>query len=234
MKGHAIPYSGPEMAWLEANRLLPIGDYHGAFVAAFLRQDVTPGLLHALRKRQGWKTGRTGCFVKGQEPTNKGVPCAPGQGGRHPNARRTQFQKGGRTGRAARNWKPIGTERLCKDGYLERKIHDGLPLQSRWRAVHLIEWEAVNGPIPPSFCLKSLNGERLNTDPTNWKLISRAMLPALNGGRHKRRPGYDGAAPELKPTLLVLAEVETRARDLKRGPSARAPQAPTPKHRMTQ
>lgn len=215
MKGRQIPYSAAEMAWLEANRLLPISDYAQEFNAAFSRE-VAAQNLHALRKRKGWKTGRTGCFIKGQEPTNKGVPCAPGTGGRHPNAVRSQFQKGARTGMAARNWKPVGTERVNIDGYLERKIHDGMPLQSRWRLVHLIEWEKLNGPIPKSFCLKALDGDRLNTAPSNWKLIPRAMLPALNGGRHKRRPSYDEAAPELKPTLLAMAEVETKARDLKR------------------
>lgn len=220
MKGRQIPYSAAEMAWLEANRLLPVSDYHAGFCAAFGRQDVTPGHLHSLRKRKGWKTGRTGCFVAGQEPTNKGQKCAPGTGGLHPNAQRTQFRKGNRTGTASLNWKPVGTERLCKDGYLERKIHDGMPLQSRWRAVHLIEWEAVNGPMPKGFCLKALDGDRLNTDPANWRLIPRAMLPALNGGRHKRRPAYDEAPEELKPSLLALAEVETRARQLRRGKPA--------------
>ena len=215
MKGHPIPYSADEMAWLEANRLLPVGDYHAGFQAAFQRPDVTPGLLHALRKRKGWKTGRTGCFVKGQDPFNKGQP--------HPSRGRsaaTQFKKGERRGVAVKLYQPIGTERRCKDGYLERKINDDLPLQSRWRAVHLIEWEAVNGPIPKGFCLKAKDGDRTNTAPENWTLIPRALLPALNGGRHKRRPAYDAAAPELKPTLLTLAEVEDRARNIRRKAAA--------------
>ena len=60
----------------------------------------------------------------------------------------TQFKKGERTGRAAELYKPIGSERLHVSGYLERKIHDGLPMQSRWRFVHLLNWEAENGPVP--------------------------------------------------------------------------------------
>jgi hypothetical protein len=220
MKGRAIPYSAPEMAWLEANRLLPISEYHAGFCGAFGRHDVTAGLLHSLRKRKGWKTGRTGCFVKGQEPVNKGTKCPPGTGGLHPNAQRTQFRKGARTGKAARNWKPVGTERISIDGYRERKIHDGLPMQSRWRLVHLIEWEMANGVIPAGHCLKALDGDRLNIDPSNWRLIPRTMLPALNGGRHKRRPAYDEAADVLKPSLLALAEVETRARELRKKAAA--------------
>jgi hypothetical protein len=219
MKGHRIPYSAQEMAWLEANRTLPISEYAEGFNHAFSR-DVAAANLHALRKRKGWKTGRTGRFEKGQEPINKGVRCAPGAGGRHPNAIKTQFQPGGRTGKAALNYKPVGTERVSRDGYLERKVHDGLPMQSRWRLVHLIEWEKVNGPIPRGFCLKAADGDRTNVDPSNWSLIERALLPALNGGRHKRRLPYDGAAPELKPTLLAIAKVEHRARKLRRSEAA--------------
>jgi len=215
MKGRKIIYSAAEMVWLEANRLLPISDYHRAFSEAFGR-DVSAQNLHALRKRKGWKTGRTGCFVKGQEPMNKGKPCAPGTGGLHPNVVRTQFKPGGRTGRAQANCKPIGTERVTEDGYRERKIHDGMPLQSRWRLVHLLEWEAANGPIPAGHCLKCRDADRSNTDPSNWQLIPRALLPRLNGGRAKTHLAHDEAAPELRPALIAIAQVDHAVRQLRR------------------
>lgn len=220
MKGRAIAYSAEEMAWLEANRLLPITDYATSFNAAFGRE-VSAQNLHALRKRRGWKTGRTGCFVKGQEPANKGKPCAPGTGAHHPNAVATRFKKGNRTGRANDNYQPIGTERISQDGYREVKIHDGMPLQSRWRLVHLVEWETVNGPIPAGHCLKSVDGDRTNVAPANWQMIPRALLPALIGGnRYRDRLAYDEAAPELKPVLLTLAKVEHQARTLRRKSAA--------------
>jgi hypothetical protein len=58
MKRSRIEYSPIEMAWLEANRLMVISDYHAAFSAAFGRIDVALPHLHALRKRKGWKVGR--------------------------------------------------------------------------------------------------------------------------------------------------------------------------------
>src|SRR5882724_9663795 len=63
-KGRHRRFSAEEMSWLEANHALPIADYHRAFVAEFSRDDVRPQNLHALRKRMGWKTGRTGQFEK--------------------------------------------------------------------------------------------------------------------------------------------------------------------------
>jgi hypothetical protein len=213
MKGRAISYNAEEMAWLEANRLMVIGDYASAFAERFGRDDVTAHHLHSLRKRKGWKTGRTGCFAKGHEAHNKGKKCAPGKGGNHPNARRTQFTKGERRGVAVKLYKPIGTERVSKDGYRERKIHDGMPLQSRWRAIHLLEWEAVNGPLPQGHALKCLNGNKANTDPSNWEAVPRALLPRLNGGnRYRGLLAFDDAPAELRPTILAVAKLEHAAR----------------------
>jgi hypothetical protein len=105
------------------------------------------------RLRRGDNIGAAYRFKPGLTPFNKGLR-RPGWGpGR---MKETQFQKGQRSGVAVRLYKPIGTERLSKDGYLERKVNDGLPPQRRWRAVHLIVWEAAHGPLPPghAVCFK--------------------------------------------------------------------------------
>ncbi|GGD43237.1 HNH endonuclease [Aureimonas glaciei] len=211
MKGRNIPYSAAEMAWLEAHRLLVISEYHRLFCETFARTDASLANLHSLRKRKGWSTGRTGHFAKGETPVNKGKKCAPGAGGLHPNARKTQFRVGGMTGAAQRKYKPIGTERVSIDGYRERKVHDELPRQSRWQLVHRIEWEAINGQVPAGMALKC-RGDRLNTDPANWQLVPRAILPRLNGGRAKTLVAYDEAPDELKPTIMALAKLDHVAR----------------------
>lgn len=159
----------------------------------------------------GRTTGRQGIgtrFEKGHAPANKGLRrpgWAPGR------MRETQFTKGERRGVAVKLYKPIGTERITKDGYLERKIHDGLPLQSRWRAVQLLRWEEVHGTMPKGMALKCLDGDKRNTDPSNWTLIPRALLPRLNGGRSGRL-SYDAAPAELKPTILAAAKLDHAAR----------------------
>lgn len=215
MKGRSIPYSAEEMAWLEANRLLPIADYHAAFVAEFPRLDVSAKNLHALRKRKGWRTGRTGCFVKGQVPVNKGKPCPPGKGGRHPNARKTQFKRG----QLPHNTNYLGHERVSKDGYVEVSIDEVNPhtgFERRYVLKHVHEWEKVNGATPDGMCLKCVDGNRLNTDPSNWIAIPRGVLPRLNGGRATRVMAYDTAPAELKPILMTMARVDHRASELRR------------------
>ncbi len=212
MRGRAIVYSIAELAWLKAHRTLPIADYASGFREGFGRADVTAVHLHALRKRKGWKTGRTGRFEKGSVSHNKGVKCAPGRGGRHPNARKTQFRKGN----LPHNTKYAGHERVSKDGYVEISIEETNPhtgFERRYVLKHLWLWEKAHGPVPEGQCLKCLDGDRLNTDPSNWELIPRAMLPYLNG---RYGLAYQAAHPEVKPALLALAKVKHAARKARR------------------
>lgn len=204
-KGHRIHYSEPELTWIKRSRALPRKEAHRLFCAKFQRHDVTLTHFNALCKRKGWLTGRTGRIEKGAKSWNTGMKTPPGKGGNHPNARKTQFKPGTRQGVATKLYKPIGTERASKDGYLERKIHDGMPLQSRWRAVHLIRWEEVNGPVPKGMCLKCLDGDHRNTEPDNWTAIPRGALPFLNGHRGHN---YNEVPDELKPAVLTLARLK--------------------------
>lgn len=212
MKGRALHYSAAELAWIEARHKLPRRELHRCFQARFARPDVGIDALKQLCLRRGWKTGRDGRLQKGNVPPNKGRKgyCAPG-------SKKGWFRKGERRGVAVTLYKSIGTERLSKDGYRERKIHDGMPLQSRWRAVHLIEWEAVNGPIPPGMCLKCLDGNKGNLDPTNWEAIPRAMLPRLNNrwGR-----SYETAPTEVKPVILATARLQHAASEARKRKTA--------------
>lgn len=127
------------------------------------------------RIRTGSNIGADGRFKKGISPWNKGTSYTAG--GR---SSETRFKPGHRGGKAAELYKPIGTERISKDGYLERKINDDFPLQKRWRAVHIIEWEAINGPLPAGHALVFRDGDKANTGPENLELITRAELMRRN------------------------------------------------------
>lgn len=208
-------YSTAEIEWLRDNCTLPITEYHRAFVVAFARPDVSAQNLHGLRRRMGWKTGRTGRFEKGQPSPNKGKRCPEGVGGRHPNARRTQFKKG----QEPHNTRHLGHERISVDGYVEISVaetnpHTGYGRRYVHKHVHL--WEAAHGPVPQGHCLKSLDGDRTNTDPANWVAVHRGVLPRLNGGRATRIMAYDSAPAELKPTLLNIARIDQRTSEIRR------------------
>ncbi len=129
----------------------------------------------ACRLLKGDNVGAATRFKPGLTPWNKGQ--------KHPSTGRaidTQFKPGNRSGKALEIYQPIGTERLSKDGYLERKIHDGWPLQRRWRAVHLLAWEAINGPLPAGHAVVFRDGNKRNIALDNLELVTRAELMRRN------------------------------------------------------
>ena len=127
-------------------------------------------------------------FSKGHVTWNKGKKGATGL---HPNCRRTQFKKGQMSGIAQHNYVPIGSERISKDGYLERKVTDdpSIAPARRWVGVHRLVWEELNGPIPTGHVVCFLRGRKsadsASITPDSLELVSRAELAKRNHPRNK-------------------------------------------------
>lgn len=129
------------------------------------------------RMQKGVSVGKRFQFPPGHVPANKGLRrpgWAPGR------MATTQFKSGERSGVALKLWKPIGTQRISKDGYLEIKVNDGFPLRRRWRAAHLILWEAEYGPVPESHAVVFRNGNKRDIRLENLELIRRSELMRRN------------------------------------------------------
>ncbi|TXC73932.1 HNH endonuclease [Sphingorhabdus soli] len=206
MKGQRILYTADELAWIEAHCALARRALHRKFVRRFGRDDITVDHVKALCTRKGWATGRDGRFDPGHIPANKGKPMPY-----HPNSAATRFKPG----HLPANVKYLGHERLSKDGYVEISVAETNPhagYERRYVHKHRWLWERANGPVPDGMVLKCLDGDKANTDPTNWEAIPRGMLPRLNGrfGRN-----YDDAPAELKPLIMKIARLEHRARAAK-------------------
>lgn len=204
----AIYYSSDELAWIESHSQHPRRDMHANFCKKFGRNDISLQTITGLCKRNGWLTGRTGQFAKGIVPANKGKKMPF-----NANSAKTQFKKGSQP----HNTKPLGHERTLKDGYVWINVAQENPytgFERRYVQKHRHLWQQENGAVPKGMCLKCLDGNKSNCEPSNWEAIPRAMLPGLNGiyGR-----GYDAAAPELKPVIMQVTKLEHKARTLKRG-----------------
>jgi hypothetical protein len=131
-------------------------------------------------QRQGGrlrKQGKATRFPKGHVPANKGKRRPGYAVGR---MAETQFKKGHRTGRSAELYQPIGTERVTRDGYRQRKVNDDLPFQARWKLVQRIVWEEHHGPIPEGMVIAFRDGDKLNCAIENLDLITLAELMARN------------------------------------------------------
>jgi hypothetical protein len=206
--GKSRNLSADHVKWLRANHALSRSEVGPAFRAAFPGAAVTDDQIIGWRKRNRISTGRTGRFEKGQVPPNKGR-----KGYSAPGCEKGWFKKGQRPHTA----KPIGYEMVDRDGYVQVCVDEPNPWTgNRTRMVHKHRrlWEEANGPVPEGFRLKCLDGNKLNTDPSNWEAIPAALAPRLNG-RFGR--GYDQAPAELKPTIMATAKLEHRLREIRKG-----------------
>ncbi|MCG8636266.1 MAG: HNH endonuclease [Desulfobacterales bacterium] len=162
--------------------------------------DKTLQQIKSFVHNHGINSGRTGHFLKGNAPWNKGT-----KGVMKPNS--GNFKKGS----IPANAKPLGFERISKDGFVEIKVternpHTGAP--TRFKHKHRHVWEQTFGSIPEGMVVAFKDADKTNCDPDNLMLISRAELLTLN------RHGYREMPEELKPSVLALAKlkVKTHAR----------------------
>lgn len=209
MRGRPHRYTEEELSWIEARRAWPRELLHAVFVCVFARHEVTRDALNNLCKRRGWMTGRTGRFAPGHVQSNKGKKVKV-----HPNSVRTQFKKGQRP----HTWRGPGHESIDgKDGYVwivvaERNPYTGAAtrrvLKHRWL------WEKRHGPVPAGRVLKCLDGDKTNTEPSNWEAVPQALLPRLAG---RWTMPYDSAPAALKPTIMAAAKLAHAARKRRNG-----------------
>lgn len=139
-------------------------------------------------------------FKKGFVPWNKGKKF-PGTGG----SLETQFQKGQRPS----NWLPIGSERISRDGYLQRKVTDTGVTRRDFVAVHHLVWvEHTGQPVPKGHALIFKDGNKQNLDISNLELLTRADL--------MRRNSVQTLPPEIKAQVHLIAGFNRRLRRIER------------------
>lgn len=134
-------------------------------------------------------TGRDGRFQKGSIPANKGKKgyCAPG-------CKKTWFKKGN----VPVNYRPVGSERVSKDGYVEIKVAD----PNVWRLKQRVLWEEVHGKIPKGYIVIFKDGNKENVDIENLIMISRRTHAVMN------YTDLHYFKNEYKETAVKIAEVK--------------------------
>jgi len=151
--------------------------------------------IAAFIKNNKLNTGRDGRFKSGHVPANKGKK---GMGGWEP----TQFKKGNRPW----NYKPVGTERVNGDGYVDIKVAD----PNKWKGKHILLWEAANGPVPKGHVVIFADGNKRNFDLNNLLLVSRKELAVLN--KHNLIQGET----ELTKAGVIVADIYLKIGERKR------------------
>lgn len=146
------------------------------------------------------RSGRSGCFEKGLKPWNKGTKGMGLTG-----ANSGSFKKGS----APPNRKPLWSERIdSKDGYITMKVPERDPytgFPTRYKFKHIWVWEQANGPVPKGHVIRFLDGDKTNCVLENLACVSKAVNARLN------KIGYNEYPNELKPTVMLIAKVKTKA-----------------------
>ena len=128
--------------------------------------DYTRDQIKGAITRNKLNTGRTGRFEKGRATWNKGTKGLT-------KANVTSFKKG----QKPHNYKPLGSERITKDGYCEIKVSD---TGRRWRPKHVLIYEKHHGKVPKGSAVIFLDGDKRNFDIDNLYLVTRSQLAMLN------------------------------------------------------
>ncbi|WP_017726752.1 HNH endonuclease signature motif containing protein [Halalkalibacterium ligniniphilum] len=162
---------------------------------------LTARQLSTYKKNHGLKSGLTGHFQKGHNPVNKGTKGLYNVGGN-----KTSFKKG----QKAHNYKPIGYERIDRDGYVLVKVQDDGPWHKRWKHKHKIVWEETNGPIPSGHKLLFADRDKQNISLDNLILVSNKQMATLN------KKGLISNVPDLTRTGVILADIYQKMSERKK------------------
>lgn len=158
--------------------------------------DVTSGQIKSYKGNHRLNSGLTGNFPKGHIPHNKGkkMPFEV-----YEKVKTTMFKKG----HMPTQHKPVGSERVNVDGYIEVKVEE----PAKWRLKHNVVWEQHNGEIPKGAVVMFLDGNKLNIEIDNLKLIKRSELLIMN---RYNLYGANADITEIGTNLAKLIDVTNK------------------------
>lgn len=181
------------------------GRLNGELAALVNKQfglQITARQMNTYKKNHSLISGVDRRFKLGGAPANKGTKGLYNVGGN-----RTSFKPGQR----ARNYKPVGYERVDRNGYVLVKVRDDGPWHMRWRHKHRVLWEAEKGLIPKGFALIFADQDKANVELDNLILVPKSTLSIVN------KKGLLSTDPDLTKTGLIVADILKTIGDRKRG-----------------
>lgn len=159
--------------------------------------DLTLNQIKGAIGRYKLNTGFTGQFKKGQVPSNKGVKGVIYEG-----CKKTWFKKGNKP----INHRPVGSERVNVDGYIEIKVAE----PNKWRLKHRMVWEEHNGQILRNHNVIFGDGDKSNLNIDNLILVSKKQLLSLN------RQSLIQCDADLTRTAIIIVDVQEKISERKR------------------
>lgn len=179
--------------------------YLAGFIPGHTEQDIreafdqefdivlTKSQIKNFKTRHGIKSGTTGGrFQPGHVSHNKGKKMPKEV---YERIKPTMFKPGNKPV----NYKPIGSERVSVDGYVEIKIAE----PNRWALKHRMVYEEYyQEKLKPGDVVIMLDGNKTNLDPNNLRKLTRAELIRYNQDR------LHGDNPEINEVAVTIAKLE--------------------------
>lgn len=131
--------------------------------------NITSRMIKSYKANNNLNSGLTGKFRKGQTPHNKGKKMPKEV---YEKVKHTMFAKGN----VPPNHRPVGSERISKDGYIEVKVAE----PNKWRLKQRVVYEEAKGKIPEGCPIIFLDGNKRNLDIDNLRCVTRSELLYLN------------------------------------------------------
>lgn len=191
MKMHV--YSDEQVAYLRKNKDLVGRKLEARFNKKF-GTNLTQHTLRSAMKRRGIVSANNCQFKPGNVPFNKGKK---GVNGKSDN----RFKPGD----LPPTTRPVGSERINRDGYIEIKVEH----PNKWLPKQRHIWEQHhNRTVPDGHIVIFMDKDNRNFDPDNLRLISKAV----NGKMSKS--GYHDLEPEFKDVMINVAQLDLKVKEV--------------------
>ena len=131
----------------------------------YFNTNITAKEIAYFRRNNKLNSGLTGQFKKGNVAHNKGKKQIEYMSQEAiERTKKTRFKKGNKP----KNYRPVGSERITKDGYIEVKVAD----PNKWETKNKIIYKQYFGDIPEGHKIIYADGNKLNNDINNLILVS--------------------------------------------------------------
>lgn len=163
--------------------------------------NVTQNALKHTVQRYKIKAPTDGRYIKGNVPMNKGIPMSAEQ---YAKCKPTMFSKGHVPG----NKKPLGSERISRDGYIEVKIAE----PNKWELLQVLVMQTLMGRRLEKGVemVRFLDGNPLNCNPYNLVLTNRCVNARIN--QRSIKP----TTPESMKAVIQVETIKCLIRDKER------------------
>lgn len=138
-------------------------------------------------------------YKKGNIPPNKGKKVSAEV---YEKMKPHMFKKG----ETPLNYRPVGSERVNVEGYVEIKVAD----PKTWKLKHRVIWEEAHGPIPEGHNIQFKDGNSLNVQLDNLYMISKADQLRNENSSVARYP------QELRQIIALKGAIKRKINDYNR------------------